>query len=386
MPHRPLLLLFAFANFIIGLGAFVVIGVLSPIAGGFGLSKADAGWVMTAYALVYCVASPISVALTGHIDRARLLTANMALFGLGALICATAPAFAGLLAGRAAMALGAGLVTPVAAAIGASLVPPQQRGQALALVFGGFTIAQAFGVPLGSWLGYAFGWRAAFVLVAALSILGTAVLWFAAPRGLKAPPSSLSTLGQVIGTPHLLVAASLTAWFFGAIYCLYTFLAPFMEARFELGREGITLVLVTFGVCAIIGNALGGFCTDRFGFLKTLIGVSIGQAMLLPIITTVQMPLLPTVALTGIWSVVCFAFMAAQQARMVATDPSRAPTLLALHAAFIYLGGAVGAYVGGLTLKSAGYGGLGPAGALLALAGLGSILLASRLKPRVATP
>ena len=63
MPHRPLLLLFAFANFIIGLGAFVVIGVLSPIAGGFGLSKADAGRVMTAYALVYCVASPISVAL-----------------------------------------------------------------------------------------------------------------------------------------------------------------------------------------------------------------------------------------------------------------------------------------------------------------------------------
>lgn len=385
MPHRPLLLLFAFANFIIGLGAFVVIGVLSPIAGGFGLSKADAGWVMTAYALVYCVASPISVALTGRVDRARLLTANMALFGLGALICAATPVFAGLLAGRAAMALGAGLVTPVAAAIGASLVPPQQRGQALALVFGGFTVAQAFGVPLGSWLGYAFGWRAAFALVAVLSVVGTFVLGFAAPRGLKAPPSSLATLGQVIGTPHLLSAASLTAWFFGAIYCLYTFLAPFMETRFGVGREGITLVLVVFGLCAIVGNALGGFATDRFGFAAMVAGVSIGQAILLPVITLVHLPFAPTLIVIGLWSIVSFAFMAAQQARMVATDPSRAPTLLALHAAFIYLGSAVGAYVGGLTLKAGGYGGLGPAGALLALIGIGSILLTPALRPRSAS-
>lgn len=141
------------ANFAIGMGAFVAVGILTPVAQGFGLTVAQAGWVMTVYALVYAVASPLLVAVTGAVDRRALMLAGMAVFGLGALGSALAPSFAALLAARAMMALGGGVVTPVAAAVVAGLSAPEMRGRALATVFGGLTLAQVLGVPVGAWLG-----------------------------------------------------------------------------------------------------------------------------------------------------------------------------------------------------------------------------------------
>ncbi len=380
MTRRPLLLLFSFANFIIGLGAFVVIGVLSPIADAFALSRADAAWAMTAYALAYALTSPILVALTGAIERTRLLAASMSLFALGALLCATAPNFGVVLLGRAAMAVGAGLLTPSQAAIAASMVAPAERGRALSLVFSGFTIAQAFGVPLGAWLGYAFGWRWAFGLVALLAGVGAAVLIAATPRGLKIPVNSLATLEATARTPKFVVAVGFTALYFAATYCVYTFLAPFVEARFDADRNGVTLVLATFGVCAVAGNIAGGALSDRLGPERTLAGVCIGGALLMPTLTGIAMPFALTIAVVGIWSLVIFANFAAQQSRLVALDPARASALLALNAAALYLGSAAGAWLGGLTLKATGYASLGLAGAAIMLLALASLPLTRVLR------
>ncbi len=380
MTRRPLLLLFSFANFIIGLGAFVVIGVLSPIADAFALSKADAAWAMTAYALAYALTSPVLVALTGAVERARLLVASMALFALGALLCATAPNFGVVLLGRAAMAVGAGLVTPAQAAVAASVVTPAERGRALSLVFFGFTIAQGFGVPLGAWLGYAFGWRWAFALVALLASVGAMVLFAATPRGLKIPANSLATLATTASTPKFVVAVGFTALFFAATYCVYTFLAPFVEARFDADRNGVTLVLATFGICGVAGNILGGALSDRLGPDRTLAGVGVSSVLLMPALTGLAAPFALTLALVGIWSLTIFGNFAAQQSRLVALDPARASTLPALNAAAIYLGSAAGAYLGGLTLKATGYAWLGVAGAAIMLLALASLPLTRVLR------
>jgi len=380
MPHRPLLLLFAAANFAIGLGAFVAVGVLSPIAADFGLAKADAGWVMTAYALAYAVGSPVLVALTGRIERKGLLTFALALFAAGAAGAAAAPSFAMLLVGRAVMAIGAGLMTPVAAAIAATLTPPEQRGKALALVFGGFTIAQAFGVPAGAWIGYAFGWRWAFVIVAALAIVASVLLSLNVPRGLKAPGGALTTLGETLRSPGHVVAVSLTIFAFASMYSVYTYLGPLAEQRYGLARDGVSLMFALFGFSAIIGNWLGGLLTDRIGPERTLTFVCLGMGVLLPLMTALDLPLLLMLIAIAAWSVIAFGFMSAQQARLVMLDPAKAPTLLALNAASIYLGGALGAYVGSATLKTFGFSALGLVGAGFALIALASMRLTRRLK------
>ena len=113
-PPKGLLPLLALANFVIGMGAFVVVGILTPFAADMGVTPATAGWLMTAYALVYAVSSPVLVALTGRFDRKTVLLAGLSLFGLGAIAAALSPSFAAVLAARALMAVGGGLVTPVA--------------------------------------------------------------------------------------------------------------------------------------------------------------------------------------------------------------------------------------------------------------------------------
>jgi len=362
---RVLHLLLAVANFAVGMGAFIVIGVLVPVAADFSISKAAAGWLMTVYAIVYAVMSPILVAVTGRMERARVLIGGLILLLLGAVVAVIAPTYEILLAGRALMALGGGIVTPVSMAVGAASVEPQNRGAALATVYGGLTISQAVGVPAGAWLGYAFGWRLAFGVVAAITLLAAAILYRLVPRGLAVQPTSLRTLGTLLTSKRPLLAASFTVLFMSGVFVVYTYIAPFVEARHALGRNGVTVMLLVFGLTAIVGNAMGGYLTDRIGSVRTLTVLCIAQLTLLPFLTLTHLPLVATGLVLGVWSVFGWSVHVPQQARLSALDPPKAPVLLALHAGAIYVGGSVGSWVGGQALERSGPDALGPAGAVL---------------------
>lgn len=378
-PPRGLLPLLAAANFAVGMGAFGVIGLLTPVGAAFALTPAEAGWLMSLYALVYALASPILVALTGAVDRARILLAGVVVFALGAVLAAAAPGFGTLLAARAVMAAGGGLVTPVGASIGIAVSAPEHRGRALAVVFGGLTLAQALGVPACAWLGYALGWRAAFGVVALLTAGAGLALWRLAPRGLAVPPTTLASLGRVLGSARLVAAVGFTALFLGGAYVVFTFLAPFAEARHGLGRDGVSALLFCFGLGAVVGNALGGWLTERIGPERTLMLLSAAQVATMAPLTLLTLPVAGLFALVAAWSVACWAFMVPQQARLAAMAPPLTPVLFALNAAAIYLGGSLGSLTGGAVLRGAGFGALGPAGAALVVLGVLSLFLVSRM-------
>ena len=372
-PTSRLLWLLALANFVIGMGAFVVVGVLSPVAAAFDVDRAHAGALMSVYAATYAVASPLLVAATGRLDRRRLLSIGLVLFALGALAAALAPSFALLLAARALMAVGGGLVTPVAASIGVALAGPGQQGRALAIVFGGLTFAQVLGIPAGTWLGYALGWQAAFAVVAVLSVLGLAAIVMALPTGIAVPVASLASLGAVLRSGRLMLAIAFTALFTGALYVCYTFLAPLLETLYGLSRDGVTGMLLLFGLGAVVGNAMGGRLTDRIGSRRTLVLLCLAQSLLMPALTLPTWTLVVVGALIFVWSVFGWSFMVPQQARLAALDPARLPVLFALNASAIYVGATLGSSVGGAVLKGLGLHALGLFGAALALLGLASL-------------
>lgn len=361
--------LLALANFVIGMGAFVVVGVLSPLAQAFGVTRPQAGALMSVYAGTYAVASPLLVAATGRLDRRLLLVLGLGLFGLGALAAALAPSFGWLLAARALMALGGGLVTPVAASVGVVLAGPGRQGQALAIVFGGLTLAQVLGVPAGAWLGYAFGWASALAVVAALSLLGLLAVAAALPRGIRVPVASLASLAGVLRSGRRMGAVAFTALFIGALYVCYTFLAPLLETLYGLSRDGVTGMLALFGLGAVAGNAMGGRLTDRIGPRRTLVLLCLAQAVLMPALTLPTWPLAIVGALIFVWSVFAWSFMVPQQARLAALDPAQLPVLFALNASAIYVGATLGSALGGAVLKGPGLHALGLFGAaLMALA------------------
>jgi predicted MFS family arabinose efflux permease len=366
--------LLALANFAVGMGAFVVIGILTPVAADLGITKAQAGSLLTVYAVVYAISSPLLVAVTGRVDRTWALVGGMATFSAGAAVAALSGSLQAVLAARCVMAVGAGIVTPVAASVGVALVGAEGRGRALAIVFGGLTLAQALGVPLGAWLGYAYGWRTAFGVVVVLGVVSAIACAARLHRGIRVPVATLASLAGVLTSVRQSVAVAFTALFIGALYVVYTFLAPFLESRFQLGRDGVTVMLAIFGAGAVVGNSAGGLLTDRIGPQRTLLLLCMAQLVLLPALTLVPMPMTPFAALVALWSVCSWSFMVPQQARLALLAPDRVPVLFALNAAAIYVGGSMGSALGGATLQGYAYTLLGPVGAGLALLALGSLL------------
>jgi len=377
--RRGVLLLLAAANFAAGMGALGVVGLVGPVGLAFARPPAEAAWMMSLYALVYAVAAPGLVSLTGALDRARVLVAGLVLFGGGALAAGLAPGFVPLLIARAVMAVGGALITPVAASIGVALTPPALRGRALSLVFSGLTLAQALGVPACAWLGYAFGWRIAFFVVAGLALPLAGLVAGALPRGIAVPRVGLRTLGTALATPLLLLALSFTILFLGGAYAFHTFLGPYAEARHGLGRDGVTGLLFAAGLGAVLGNLLAGWLADRLGPVRTLALLGLSQALILLPLTLFHAPVPVLFLGVVLWSMVGWAFGVPQQLRLATLAPAMTPVLFALNAACIYAGASLGGVAGGAALARFGEPALGPTGAVLSLLAVLSLPVVARL-------
>ncbi len=372
------------ANFVIGMGAFLVIGALSPMADGLALTPSQAGWILTVYALAYAVLSPLLVSVTGGMGRRRVMALGMAVFAAAALASALAPTLGWLFAARVLAAAGAGLVTPVAAAVAAGLAAPETRGRVLAMVFLGLTVAQVMGVPAGSWIAYTYGWRAAFAVVAALAVIWAAVIWLRVPAGLTFTAVRLSDLASVLRNGRLMLAITFTAVFLGAIYVPFTYLAPLLETTMGLGRDGVTAALVVCGLGAVAGNLAGGWVADRLGPFRTLLILAASQVAIMPLLSLLPVPLPLAVALFFVWNACGYGSTAGQQVRLMTLAGPQAPVAIALNAACIYVGAAFGAAVGGWVVAGAGLGALGVAGGIAASLAVAWIL-ASRILPPVDT-
>ena len=385
LPALPtgLLWLLALANFTVGMGAFMVIGVLSPIALAFAVDKAHAGGLMTVYAAVYAVCSPLLIASTGRFDRRVMLMVGLCLFGLGALVAMTALQFNQLLVGRAVMALGGGIVSPVAAAVGVALSGAGRQGKALAIVFGGLTMAQVVGVPAGAWLGYAYGWQFGFGVVLALSLVAMLAIALMLPAAIAVPRASLALLGQVLRSGRLMAALAFTTFFLGALYVVFTFMSAILETQYGLGRDGVTVMLVIFGLGAVVGNSAGGWATDRWGSVRSLLVLCALQCVLLPLMTLWVWPLALMAVLTAVWSVCAWGFMVPQQARLASMSAALLPVVFALNASAIYIGASFGSALGGLALKTSGVGSLGPVAVLPMAVAAVTLWLVARWRPGV---
>lgn len=365
------------ANFAIGMGAFVVIGVLSPIAESFSLSSAEAGWVMTTYALAYAVASPLLVAITGGVDRRAVLTIGLAIFSVAAGLSALATDASLLFAARVATAFGAGLITPVAAGVAAAASAPERRGKALAAAFFGLTLAQVLGVPAGAWLGYSFGWQTVFALTALLGAAALIMVRAHVPAGLPFQVTSLASLRAALTDLKTVLAILFTVLNIGAVYVFYTYTAPVLETRMGFTRNGVSLFLLAFGFGAVAGNLLGGFFTDRIGAFRTLALVGVAQVLFLPFYSFLPAPEWALFAHAFIWSTFGWCFAASQQTRLISLAPERANVMLALNAASIYVGVSLGSWIGGAAIAIAGLDALGLVGAGVAALAL-IALFASR--------
>jgi MFS transporter, DHA1 family, inner membrane transport protein len=377
-----ILLTLSAGNFVIGLGAFVVIGLMSPIAKTFDTTPEHAGLAMTYYAIAYAFGAPIITAFTGHLPRRLVLAGGLTLFGLGSTASALAPTLAVFQASRVAVALGAGLFTPGTAAVAVTLSKPENRARALSVVFAGLTLAQVLGVPLGSWAGYTFGISATFWVVTVLAFGAATLVFVATPAALPFQATSLSVLAETLLTPRLVLPVLYSTTMMTAVYVVYTYLGPLVESRYGFGRNGVAAYFLLFGIAAVFGNFIGGYSSDRFGAFRTLLVLCTAQMILLPIVVIAPVGAIVLGIFIVLWSLLGWSYMTPQQSRIVAISPDRAPVLLSLNASAILLGVAIGSAIGSQALAHGGWSLVALASAGIAMAGIAHLWFSDRLSRR----
>lgn len=365
----PLLVLFCLVNLVVGSGAFVIGGILGPVAAGLNSTVPAVGQAMTAYALATAVLAPLLLIATGAWSRKQVMLLAMALFAAGNVLCALAPSLPWLLAGRVLMGMGA-VFTPVAAGLAVAAVPLARRGQALSLVFLGMSLSYVVGVPLGAWIAAHFDWHMPFWVVAGLSLLMGLLLAALVPKAAPAPVTSFAGLGVTLRRAEVRRTLLLTLLYFTAIFSVFSYIGPVLQALVPMSTERLSLTLVAFGLSGVAGTLLGGWANDRFGSLPTLRAHLATLAAMMALVPLCQGHYGLLLLAFVVWGVAGFGLMPPQQSQLTALAPPQAPLLLSLNASMLYLGTALGAVVGGAATGLAGPARLAWAGLPFALVAL----------------
>ncbi|WP_282791238.1 MFS transporter [Streptomyces sp. CC224B] len=380
------LLALAIGAFGIGTTEFVIMGLLPEVAGDFDVSIPTAGFLVTGYALGVVLGAPLMTALGTRITRKRMLMLLMGLFIAGNLLSAVAPAFGVMLAGRIVASLAHGAFFGIGSVVAAELVAPEKKAGAIATMFSGLTVANVVGVPLGTFVGQAIGWRVTFVIVAALGVLGLAGVAKLVPDLPKPEGVRLRDEVGAFRNVQVLLAMAMTVLGFGGVFAAITYITPMMTEVAGYSDSAVTWLLVLFGLGMVGGNLVGGRFADRA--LMPMLYVSLGAlALVLAVFTLTAHNKVASAVTIVLIGALGFATVPPLQKRVL-DQASGAPTLAsAVNIGAFNLGNALSAWLGGVVI-SAGLGYTAPnwVGALLAGSALVLAVLSAALERRSAAP
>ncbi len=352
-PMPRVLWALLFGNFVIGSGVMVVPGTLNELSSSLGVSVAAAGQLIAAGAVTMCLGAPLCAAVVAGWDRRRLLAISMLWYAALHLLCALAPGFASLLPLRALSVLSAAVFTPQAAACVSLLVPLERRGSAITFVFLGWSVASVIGMPMGAFVGGVFGWRAAFGVVAVLSLVSAAWVWRAMPDGVRPPALSRAAWRETLQSPALMLCVLVTVLYAASQFVLFSYFAPYYKATLGTTPAQLSLLLAWFGAFGLIGNVLMSRNIDRLGAAPAIMAGLAAMALSLllwPLGTSFLLACLVAIP----WGLGCFASNSAQQARLVGIAPTLAAGSIALNTSALYAGQAIGATTGGWLIAQGG--------------------------------
>ena len=247
----PLLAL-AVAAFGIGTTEFVIMGLLPDVARDLSVSIPAAGMLVSAYALGVTIGAPIVAIAVANMPRKKALMSLIGIFILGNLLCAIAPGYAVLMGARIVTAFCHGAFFGIGSVVAAGLVAPNRRAQAIALMFTGLTLANVLGVPLGTALGQAVGWRATFWAVTGIGVIAAIALAVCLPSKIEMQKASLVHEFTVLKNPQVLMVLGTSVLASASLFSTFTYITPILEDVTGFTPDAVTMVLLPGAVAAVV--------------------------------------------------------------------------------------------------------------------------------------
>jgi DHA1 family inner membrane transport protein len=377
------LIALALGGFGIGLTEFVIMGLLPEVAADFGVSEATAGALISGYALAVVVGALLLTAAVTRFERKPVLAVLMLLFIAGNLASALATDYWPMMAGRIIAALAHGAFFGIGAVVAADMVAPAKRAGAIAIMFTGLTAANVLGVPFGTMLGQAAGWRSTFWAIAVIGVLALAGILTLVPktgRGNSATSSASGGLRRELSafrSGQVWLSILVTVLGYGGMFGAFTYIAFTLTEISGFAASTVPWLLIVFGVGLFVGNTLGGKAADRDVDRTLLVVLSVLVAVLVVFALTATSQIL-TVASLVLMGGFGFATVPGLQMRVM-KYARHAPTLASgANIGAFNVGNALGAWLGGVAI-TAGLGYTSPiwAGAGITLLGLGVMVFAA---------
>jgi DHA1 family inner membrane transport protein len=379
------LLALALGGFGIGLTEFGIVGLLPQVAGDFGVTEPVAGYLVSVYALSVAVGAIGLTAAIPRFDRKKVLLSLMILFILGNLISAIAHAYGVMMLGRVVAALCHGAFFGVGSVVAADLVAPNRRASAIALMFGGLTVANVLGVPLGTLLGQQLGWRSTFWAITIIGVVTLVGIQLLVP---SQPADAETSLRRELGAfrePQVWISAAVTVLAYGGMFGAFTYIAFTLTEVSGFTTAAVPWLLMLFGAGMVIGNFVGGKAADRSLNKSLIVTLVLLNAVLVLFALTAESKIMTIVSLLLMGSI-GLAGAPGLQLRIMAFAHA-APTMASgVNIAAFNVGNAIGAWLGGLAL-AAGLGFVSPlwVGAAITVAGT-LVLLAGTAKAHGRVP
>lgn len=382
------LIALALGGFGIGLTEFVITGLLPEVAADYGVTETTAGWLVTGYALAVIVGALGLTAATTRLPRKPVLIGLLVLFIIGNTLSALAPVYGVMMLGRVIAALCHGAFFGIGSVVASNMVAREKRASAVALMFTGLTASNVLGVPFGTFLGQALGWRATFWAIAAIGVVALVGVLVLVPAVRVTETPSLSRELSAFRSGQVWLSLGITVLGYGGMFGAFTYIAYTLTSVSGFASSTVPWLLVVFGVGLFVGNFAGGKLASR-SIDGTLLVVLVVLTVVLALFAVVATsPVLTVIALV-LMGAFGFATVPALQTRVM-QYADHAPTLASgANIAAFNLGNALGAWIGGLTI-AAGLGYTSPiwagAGITLAAVVLTAIAAGAARRSRAARP
>ncbi|NQX29922.1 MFS transporter [Microbacteriaceae bacterium VKM Ac-2854] len=360
------LIALALGGFGIGLTEFVIAGLLPEVAADFAVTEAAAGWLISGYALSVAVGAIALTAAVTRFSRKRVLLALLILFIVGNLISAIAPDYSVMLLGRIVAALCHGAFFGIGAVVAADMVAADKKAGAIAVMFTGLTLANVLGVPFGTFLGQAFGWRSTFWAITAIGVIAFVGILTLVPNVRHAAGAGgLRGELRAFRSGQVWLSLVVTVLGFGGMFGAFTYIAYTLTEVSGFASGAVPWLLVLFGVGLFLGNIAGGKAADRRLDATLIVVLAALTLVLVAFAVVAANPILTLVALF-LMGALGFATVPGLQTRIMHSADGAATLASSANIAAFNVGNALGAWIGGLTIAA----GLGYTSPLWAGAGI----------------
>lgn len=370
----PAVVTLVFLSFAMGTSEFIVMGILPDIAGGLGVEYSMVGGLVSVFALSYALLTPVITGFAGRFGRFRVLMVLAVLFLVSDVATLVSWDYWSLALSRVVTAASSGALLSVGMTFVMDLVTPRHRASAVSWIFAGFSISSVFGVPLGTAMSHALGWRSVFVLILVMAVVAILVALRTLPRlGVpEANPGSKGGAGRMLRDPRVLLGACVTVFGAMGMYTMYTYITPILEVEIGFPEGLVSLGLMAMGASMLVSNLISGRVAGHGGMRAVRLGLVL-EAVLLFLLPTAVANAFSGMADLILIGLVMYVFNASVQVHLLEISGRDYPESIALASSLnptsFNIGITVGSLVGGMIYDTVGINSLGYAGGAFVLVG-----------------